>query len=143
MPPPAVNVELLPEQIVLGLATAVTVGLLFAFTEIVVVELQPAAFVPVTVYITVPVGVITTLVPVKAPGFHVYDVAPAPVNVAVLPTQRRVGLEDAVIVGDELTVKDIVFVLVHEPLVPVTVYIVVVVGVTATEAPVKAPGFQV
>ena len=119
------------------------VGLLFAFTEIVFVELQPAAFVPVTVYITVPVGVITTLVPVKAPGFHVYDVAPAPVNVAVLPIQRRVGLEDAVIVGDELTVKDIVFVLVHEPLVPVTVYIVVVVGVTATEAPVKAPGFQV
>jgi hypothetical protein len=91
------------------------------FTEIVFVLEQPAAFVPVTVYTVVTVGVIATLVPVNDPGFHVYDVAPDPVNVAVLPMHNNVGLNEAVIVGDALTVREMVFVFEHEPETPVTV----------------------
>jgi hypothetical protein len=71
IPPPAVNVEEFPLHIKDGLAVAVIVGEFFAFNEMVVVELHPAAFVPVTVYVVFAVAVITTFAPVKAPGFHV------------------------------------------------------------------------
>ena len=70
--------------------------------------------------------------------------APLDVKVAVPPTQ--IADEDvvAVKVGIALTVKFIVLVLEHpDALVAVTVYIVVAVGVTATDAPINAPGFQV
>jgi len=69
--------------------------------------------------------------------------APPAVNVAEFPEQIEVGFETAVTVGVGRTTKLIVLVAVHEPVVPVTVYIVVTVGDTEIEAPVKFPGFQV
>ena len=69
--PTPVKVELLPEHIIAGLAVTEIVGGAFVLIGKVVKEVQPAAFVPVTVYSTLAVGVITTLAPVKAPGFQV------------------------------------------------------------------------
>jgi divalent metal cation (Fe/Co/Zn/Cd) transporter len=73
----------------------------------------------------------------------VYDVAPLAVSAVLLPTQTEVF--DAVVVtvgvGFTVTVNTEVFV---QPFaaVPVTVYVVAVVGDTVTEAPVKLPGIQ-
>ena len=69
----------------------------------------------------VTLGVTVTLVPVKAPGFHVYVDAPDPVNVTVAFAQTV--FEDAVTatVGDELTVITIVFEDAQDPLAPFTV----------------------
>jgi hypothetical protein len=108
----------------------------------VLVEVHPAALEPVTVYCVLRVGLTTTDVPVKAPGFHVYDTAPFAVKVDELPRQIDVGDPAAVIVGFEFTVSKIVFVFVHEPFAPVTVYVVVTVGETTTEVPVNEPGFH-
>ena len=72
-----------------------------------------------------------------------YDVAPLAASVVLLPTQTEVF--DAVVVtvgvGFTVTVNTEVFV---QPFaaVPVTVYVVAVVGDTVTEAPVKLPGIQ-
>ncbi len=49
VPPEAVNVDEFPLQIKVGLAVVTIVGLDLAFNEMLVVETQPAAFVPVTV----------------------------------------------------------------------------------------------
>jgi hypothetical protein len=68
---------------------------------------------------------------------------PAPVSVADAPRQTEVVEEVAVMVGFELTVIETVVVFEQPALVPVTVYTVLVVGLTATLAPVKAPGFHV
>ena len=59
--------------------------------------------------------------------------APPAVNVALLPLQIKVGEEVAVTVGLGLTVKEIVFVLEHVPVLPITVYTVVAVAVTYNE----------
>lgn len=71
-----------------------------------------------------------------------YVAAPAPVSVAVLPTQ--IGpLEDAVTVGGGPTVTVTVCVEVHPlALVPVTVYVVVAAGETVTVVPLKDPGIH-
>ena len=77
------------------------------------------------------------------PGCQVYVDAPPAVNVAVLPIQIAVGLDAAVTVGlSTVKLKVAVF---EQPLLltPVTVYMVVEVGVTVTKDPVCAPGFQV
>jgi hypothetical protein len=63
--------------------------------------------------------------------------------VVLLPEHIVVGLPLAVTVGFGFTIKLIVRVLVQIPLAPVIVYVVVTVGLTATLAPVSAPGFQV
>jgi hypothetical protein len=65
------------------------------------------------------------------------------VSVAELPTQIPVGVELAVIVGVVLTTRETVLVLLHDPVVPVTVYTVVDAGDTVTALPVKEPGNQV
>ena len=70
--------------------------------------------------------------------------APLDVKVAVPPIQ--IADEDAVAVnvGNELTVRLTVLVFVHpDAFVPVTVYIVVTVGETATVDPVDELGFHV
>lgn len=70
--------------------------------------------------------------------------APVALNVALLPTQIAVGLAVTFKVG--VGVTDTVNVAVREhpdALVPVTVYVVVVPGVTTVVAPVNAPGIQV
>jgi hypothetical protein len=71
-------------------------------------------------------------------------VAPLPVRMTEEPEQS-VGLDAvAVTVGVGLTVTRTVAVPEHPaPLVPVTVYTVVLAGVTLTAAPVRPPGFQV
>ena len=90
------------------------------------------------------VGDTTVEVPVKAPGFHVYDVAPVAVNVPELPMQ--IVFDEAVNVneGTGFTIIFTVCVLVHpKPLSLVTVYIVVEVGETTVVEPVNAPGVHV
>ena len=59
--------------------------------------------------------------PVNAPGFQVYDVAPVALKVAVEPIQIKVGLALTVKVGNVLTVNDNVVVVEQTPLSPVTV----------------------
>ena len=68
------------------------------------------------------VGETTTVVPAKAPGFQVYESAPAAVRVTDPAVQIAVGELEAVTVGVGLTVKETVFVLLQPAaLEPVTV----------------------
>jgi hypothetical protein len=108
----------------------------------VLVEVHPAIFEPTTVYCVLTVGLTTTDVPVRAPGFHVYELAPFAVKVDELPRQIDAGDPAAVIVGLAFTISEMVFVLVQEPFAPVTVYVVVTVGDTTTEVPVNEPGLH-
>jgi len=74
-------------------------------------------------------------------GDHEYVVAPLAVNVVELP-EHMVGGADKVTVGVGLTVTTTVFEApAHPPVVPVTVYVVVVVGLALTLAPVVALKF--
>lgn len=141
--PMAPIVAVLPAQILFDAAPTVIVGIEFTVNDNVWVLIHPDTFVPVTVYIVVDVGVTTILAPDKLPGFHVYVEAPVPANVAEDPAQTAVGFELAVNVGNEFTVKEIVFVFVHPAEVPVTVYTVVAVGETTVVVPDNAPGFHV
>jgi hypothetical protein len=102
---------------------------------------QPIASVPVTVYIVVTVGV-TTSDAVIAPVLHEYVLAPTAVKVAECPTQTALDDFVTVSVGKALTVKLIVSVLTHPfTSVPVTVYIVVMVGLSINDAE-EEPVFQ-
>jgi hypothetical protein len=89
------------------------------------------------------VGLTTTVVPVNAPGFHVYVDAPDAVIVALVPAQ--IVLETAINdkVGIALTFKFNVCVFVQVPTNPVTVYMVVLVGLTVIVLAVNPPGLQV
>lgn len=99
---------------------AVNVG--FAFTDtLTTAELVHVPFDPITVYVVFTIGLTTTLTPDKAPGFHVYEVAPLPVSVAEFPAQITVGLLRAVTVGIGFTVKLTVFVSAQFPFEPTTV----------------------
>ncbi len=69
--------------------------------------------------------------------------APEAVSVALLPTQIEVGELEAVIVGLLPTGISKVAVPGHSPAEPVTVYIVLTVGLKATRFPTIFPGFQV
>ena len=70
----------------------------------------------------VTVGDTTAIEPVEFPGFHVYDEAPVAVNDEDDPTQMDDDDVVAVNVGNEFTVRLIVFVLEHpEAIIPVTV----------------------
>jgi hypothetical protein len=140
--PDAVIVAVAPIQIDVGDEILVIVGVLM-FTNTVFVPAQTPPFVPVTVYTVITVGETTTVPPVIAPGIHVYDVAPVADNVDVPPRHIRDGEADAVIVGVLNTVMEIVFVLEHVPFTPLTVYVVLTVGVTTIVPLVNAPGFQV
>ena len=116
----------------------------FTVNVIVVVFVQPEALAPVTVYVVVTVGDTLTGVPIKPPGFQVYDVAPKADKVAVLPTQIEVVLNAAVTVGLAITVKLMVALPIHpKVVVPDTEYVVVTVGDTLTGDPINEPGFQV
>ncbi len=66
------------------------------------------------------------IVAVVGPVFQVYVVAPPAVNVVDCPTQ--IVAEVAVTVGKGFTIIEVVLVLLHVPLFPVTVYVVVTVG---------------
>lgn len=127
----------------MGLLVAVIVGVGNVFIVTVSVSIQPLTSVPVTLYVVVTVGLTVTGVPIKEPGIHVYDEAPIAESVEVFPGQTLGGAPIALIVGFEFTVIEIVFEFEHPLLVPVTVYMVLMVGLTATLDPVKAPGFHV
>ena len=62
----ASSIELLPEQIVAGVAVGARVGLFATVMVAVAVAVQPTPSVPVTVYVVVVVGVATTDAPVVA-----------------------------------------------------------------------------
>ena len=86
------------------------------------------------------VGVTVMEVPVP-PGFHAYVVAPEPVSTIDAPL-HIVGLfADMFGFGLTVTIACVLFVQ-PTPLVPVTRYVVVMVGVTVIEVPVP-PGFHV
>ena len=68
--PEAVSVVVVPLQIVLDDADAVTVGVMITVTVTCAVEAQPAAEVPVTVYVVVEDGLTVTLVPESEPGIQ-------------------------------------------------------------------------
>jgi hypothetical protein len=79
-----------PEQMVVGDATALTVGAVFTVTVTVAVAVH-APVVPVTVYVVVVVGETVTVVPLNPPGFHEYVVAPDPVKFELCPAHIDVG----------------------------------------------------
>jgi hypothetical protein len=108
-------------QIAVGEAVAFIVGLAFTTSATVRVAVQPNPLAPVMVYVVDVAGETTTLVPVNAPGFQEYVVAPLPVRVADPPLQIAVGLEVALTVGFGFTTSAIVLVLLHAPFDPVTV----------------------
>jgi hypothetical protein len=66
-------------------------------------------------------GETETLAPVKAPGFHVYVVAPVADRVVEFPEQMILEVLLAVTVGVVVTSKFNVLVPVHDPVAPVTV----------------------
>ena len=133
-----------PAHITVGDADAETVGVGFTFKFNVAVRTHPAALAPVIVHITVAVGLTTTFVPVIAPGFQVYELAPVAVSVALLPGHKTVGLLTTVKVGLGFTVISIVFVPIQPPaFLPLSVYVVLAPGVKVTIAPVLGPGVHV
>jgi hypothetical protein len=118
----------LPEQIVLVLALTFTVGVRFTFTVNVFTFVHELV-VPVTVYTVVRFGFTLMFVFVEV-VFHTYELAPLAVKVVVLPEQIVVELADTFTVGVGLTVIVIVLTPVQLPIVPVTLYTVVKVGLT-------------
>ena len=129
--PAAVKVAESPAQIVVD-ATPDTVELMvvvgdgLTVTVAIAVDEQPEV-VPVTVYDVVVAGV-TEIGFVRSPVVHAYEVAPAAVKVAAAPAQI-VG-ELTVVIGNGLTVTVATAVEEQPKEVPVTVYEVVVAGVT-------------
>lgn len=140
--PEPVSEVLPPLQIVASVAVAVTVGGAPTTTVTCAVLEQPAD-VPVIVYVVVEPGVTVCVAPFRLPGIQLYVVAPPPVNVTELPVQMDELEEVAVTVGVGFTVMVRVAGSVHPfAAVPVTVYVVVVVGETVTVVPDKLPGIQ-
>ena len=88
-------------------------------------------------------GISVTEDPLRLPGIQEYVDAPLAESVALLPLQTALLDADALTAGSALTVIVCVAVFV-QPFaeVPVTVYVVVLAGVTETVAPVRAPGIQ-
>ena len=118
--PLAVKVVKLPLQMVTG-PEVVTFGKAFTVT------------VPVTVYTVVETG-LTVIAAVAGPVFHEYVDAPLAVIVPELPLQIVALVE--VTLGKAFTVTVVLAVPVHPfASVPVTVYVVVVIGVTVTDEP--------
>lgn len=109
------------------------------FTSAVAVLVHPLC-VPVTVYVCVLVGEAATVAPVvplnPVAGDHEYVVAPLAVSVVLPPVQMVLESGVTVITGSGVTVTVVVAVDEQLPVVPVTVYVVVLVGLAVTFAPV-------
>jgi hypothetical protein len=126
-----VSSELSFRQISVGVALAVIFGNGFTVTVTVAVPVHPAVLVPVTVYVVVALSVTVLLAPVPNPPDQLYVLAPLAVNSELAPEHIAAGLADADTVGNGFTVNVTVAVPVHPAaLVPVTVYVVVELGVT-------------
>jgi hypothetical protein len=106
------------------------------------VSRQPPAFVPVTVNVVVEVGDAVTELPVVPPspvaGLQLYVEPPEAVRVVEEPLQIAILVGDTVTVGLLATLTIATDVSLQEPVVPVTVYVVVEDGVAITLAPVVA-----
>ena len=119
-------------------------GLGNTFTITVSVSAAQTPFTPITEYVVVIVGETATVAPVKLPGIQVYVNAPDELNVVESPLQIILGEAAAVTVGLVYTTIVTVVEPVHpNVLVPVTVYIVVDVGLMITTEPVAGIGLQV
>jgi hypothetical protein len=114
-------------------------GEVFTVTVCDAVFVQPAADVPVTVYVVVIAGDGETDALVPNPLSQEYDAAPVAVSEIAFPSQT-VFAPLIAIVGDALT-ETITLSALEQPFasVPVTVYDVELVGETVTNAPVPAP----
>jgi ribosomal protein L21E len=129
--PPPFNVTNAPAQTDDALDVAVTVGNVSNITVVVAVFVQPAALVPVTVYVAVAVGI--KLTPLVIPPLQVYVDAPPPFNETDVPAQTDDAVAVEVTVGNRFTVIVVVAVFVQPAeLVPVTVYVAVEVGIKLT-----------
>jgi hypothetical protein len=124
-----------------GNAVAVTTGNELTVTTTDAPAEQPAALVPVTLYVVFTVGDASTVPPVVADnpavGTHVYVVAPFAVRETEPPAQMAGA--DAVMetVGVAFTSTKAVALAVHPfASVPITVYVVGFVGLAVTDAPV-------
>lgn len=119
----------------------VTVGVALTVIVTCCVAVQPFVL-PVTVYVAVLGGKAVTTTPDVAlrlaAGAHVYVVAPYARKVKLSPEQRLGAGGTTEITGIVLTVTRTVVLDWHIPLVPVTVYKVVTVGLAVTVAPVVA-----
>ena len=135
------NVTDVPLHITVLLAVEPTVGKGFTVIVLTAVFVQPFTAVPVTVYVAVVVGEKAT--PFNTPPDHVYVLAPVPFNVTEAPLHITELLVVDDTVGGVFTVIVLtaVFVQPVAALVPVTVYVVVIVGVNAT--PSVTPPVQV
>ena len=112
--------RVLPAQIEVVELEALTVGIGTTIRPM-VDEVVHEPLLPITVYVVLVAGDTTTLLPVNAPGFHVYVDAPLAVRVALLPTQIDGDEEAGTTVGTGLTVTLTVCVVVHpKALFPVT-----------------------
>ena len=135
--PLAVSVVLCPIHIDAG--ATVTFGWLAIVTVTCAVAVHPSAS-PVTVYVIVEVGLATTVAPVvvfnEVAGLHVYVFAPLAVSVVFCPVQM-VMFGETVTTGIGFTVT-VVCADAEHPFasVPVTIYVVVVIGFAVTGEPV-------
>ena len=135
-PPEAVNVVDFPLHIV-ALVPASAVGTALTVTVTLSVDVQLDPLVTVTVYVLLVVGD-TVVVAAVAPVLHAYVPPPVAVNVVDLPL-HIVALVPASAVGTALTVTVTLSVDVQlDPLVTVTVYVVLDTGDTVIEAVVSA-----
>lgn len=140
----------MPEQTVPDAAVAVTVGVGFTVTVMLCVAVQPKVVVLVTVYVVVVEGDAFVFAAFGAdkPADGLQTKVPVPTGEASRftesPGQMEAdnGLTFRIAAGFTVIVR--VEVLLHPAAdVPVTVYVVVVVGKTVTVVPLKLPGIQV
>ncbi len=133
-----------PIQMAAELTLVVTFGNGFTTMVRVAVLVQPVAVVvPVTVYVVVAAGETVIATVVIPPGCQLYVLALLAVIVVEFPWQIVDWVAEVVVFGKGFTLMVRVAV-VRQPvaLVPVTVYVVVVIGDTTTEAPVIPPGIH-
>jgi hypothetical protein len=128
--PLAVSVAAAPTHIADDDEDKLTVGKTFTVIVLDTNPEHPAELNPVTEYVVVDPG-LTKILDDVAPVLHVYEFAPEALNVTELPA--HIAFADALTVtdGKAFTVTATVATLVHPPApVPVTVYVVVEVGLT-------------
>ena len=132
--PLAVIVADCPPQILVEFA--VTEGGGFIVINCVAVFVHPFAAVPVTVYVVVEVG-LTEILAVDPPVFQLYVFAPEAVIVVDCPLQIAVLVAEVLTVGGaEIPIATVAVVFGQPEAVPVTVYVVGLVGLAVTTAPV-------
>jgi hypothetical protein len=141
-PPDAFNIILFPEQMVGddGFTVIVNPGDTITLIDC---KLEQPVVVPVMLYVVVVVGLAVTEDPVEefneVLGDQVYEAAPLTLRVTLFPG-HIVGFDGVTLmVGVAFTVRVIVCgIPIHPDEVPVTVYVVVVVGFAITLTPVEA-----